>query len=199
MGGFSKFADFPRHFGRKVCGYVANKAFNESYEVVLANTHELREECFKLRHQIFCVERGFKLDSRNGLESDGYDVRSAHFLLKHRPSNSYIATGRLILPDRGDLKSSLPLQKKLAQNVIEDHDLHIPDRVSKTCEISRIGILKSCSRQSSKIYCSGGGWATRIMRKKIADIGKLGLYRAIFSVALHEGGTPNCVFATDSF
>ncbi len=193
-----KSSGFISNFGHKVRGYVANKAFNESFEVVLASTHELRQECFRLRYQIFCVERGFDLVNQNQMESDYYDKYSAHFLLKYRPANAYIGTGRLIFPQKENI-FSLPLQKKLSQDVIHAYNLHNPDHVRRTCEISRIGILKSCSRSASKIFRNNDRWASKIMRKQIADIGKLGLYRAIFLLALRKDGITDCIFATDPF
>ncbi|MDP3789929.1 MAG: GNAT family N-acyltransferase [Candidatus Omnitrophota bacterium] len=58
---------------------------------------ELLNDVFRLRYQIYCMERNFiKSDQcHNGLESDKYDPHSVHFFAADK--HSVIATIRLIL------------------------------------------------------------------------------------------------------
>lgn len=89
-------------------------AFHQYFEIVNANTPELLKEAFSLRFRILCVHNdisGFNpVDYPDKLENDEYDNRSVHFLLRHRPTNTFIGTTRLILPDRQHPKNKLPTE-----------------------------------------------------------------------------------------
>lgn len=76
-------------------------SFNDYFEVVSALSEELKLESYKLRHQVFKIEKGFNLGgSGNELESDEFDTRSVHYLIKHRGSGTYAATVRFVLPEQ---------------------------------------------------------------------------------------------------
>ena len=91
-------------------------AFQEFFEIVHANTDELKKEVFKLRFQVYCLE----IDVYNpeefpeNMESDEYDSHSVHYLVKHRKSGEYAATTRLILPNTTDFSALFPLEKHCA-------------------------------------------------------------------------------------
>ena len=124
-------------------------AFHEFFELVEANSAELRQEVYHLRYRVLCVEvrlPGFDAACyQNELEEDEYDLHSAHILLRHRPSNSFIGTARLILQDPLNPNKPFP---------IENH-AHIDSKrvdISKfprryVAEISRFAILAQFSRR----------------------------------------------------
>jgi N-acyl amino acid synthase of PEP-CTERM/exosortase system len=91
-----------------------NDHFNQYFEMVPAISDELRIEVFKLRYQVYCIENGPKtgfknpLDHPEGMEFDEYDSRSVHYLIRHRKSERFMATVRLILPDVN--KTSFPIE-----------------------------------------------------------------------------------------
>ena len=92
--------------------------FNEYFAVIPADTPQLLEEAFRLRYQVFCIEEhvpDFEAAKYpGGLETDVYDQRAVHSLLRHRPSGLYVGTVRLILPDPYDLKESFPIEQYTA-------------------------------------------------------------------------------------
>jgi N-acyl amino acid synthase of PEP-CTERM/exosortase system len=107
---------------------------NYKYEVVLANTEESKQIHYKLRYQIFCMEKGFFLKDENleaEFEKDLDDEKSVHFLIKH--GNHWIGTFRLIINNI----NKLPLYK-----------LSVPDSPNFTqdkpsaAEFSRLCILR---------------------------------------------------------
>lgn len=86
--------------------------FNEYFAMVPANSEELRKEVYKLRYQVYCVENGF-LDSahyQDAMESDEFDKHSCHYLIYHRKRGVYMATTRLILPDKNNLDKLFPIE-----------------------------------------------------------------------------------------
>lgn len=103
------------------------------YEVVLANTEESKKIHYKLRYQIYCLEKGFleveKLEDE--MEKDPYDEKSIHFLVKS--GNRWIGTFRLVIDHLGRLpfhKVSIPDSPQFIQGNLQ------------VAEFSRLGILR---------------------------------------------------------
>lgn len=83
--------------------------FDTYFELVHANTDELRRQAYELRYQVYVLETGFE-DEKNCRcmevpgrgrvcwEEDAFDLRADHCLIRHRRSGIYAATARLILP-----------------------------------------------------------------------------------------------------
>lgn len=88
-------------------------AFNKYFEMVPAISDQLKNEVYKLRYQIYCLETGFEKfwHYPDGVEFDEYDNNSVHYLIRHRESEVYAATTRLILPDVTNRKKLFPIEK----------------------------------------------------------------------------------------
>lgn len=83
-------------------------AFDDTYEVVLADTEQSLREHFRLRYRVYCLNTGFE-DPRqypNGQEQDAYDPDSVHFLVRRKRDRQWVAALRLVLPDA----RALPIQ-----------------------------------------------------------------------------------------
>jgi N-acyl amino acid synthase of PEP-CTERM/exosortase system len=80
-------------------------AFRKNFELVLAETTELREEVYRLRHKVYCEELGFEAINAERREQDEYDERSRHLLLRCVRTGSWVGCIRLVLTphDRPDL------------------------------------------------------------------------------------------------
>jgi len=87
--------------------------FNEYFEMVPGISDELKNEVYKLRYQVYCIETGFlnTQDYPDGLEFDDFDQRSIHYLIRHRKSGVYVASTRLILPDVNNPEKLFPLEQ----------------------------------------------------------------------------------------
>jgi N-acyl amino acid synthase of PEP-CTERM/exosortase system len=87
-------------------------AFNEYFEMVPAISDELKIEVYKLRYQVFCIDNKIFNSEHypDGLETDDFDQRSVHYLIRHRKSGDFAATTRLILPDANDPEKLFPLE-----------------------------------------------------------------------------------------
>ena len=123
-------------------------AFNEYFEIVNADTPELLKEVFALRYRILCVHNTFPdfhgSKFPDGLEQDEYDDHSAHILLRHRPSNIFVGTTRLILPNRQHPEKKFPTE--LHTRFFPGFALN-PTFRQQTCEISRFAILSDFFRR----------------------------------------------------
>jgi len=107
-------------------------AFNQYFELVHADTDELRTQVFQLRYQVYVLETGFEseADCHSGidaggdvvlLEEDEFDARSDHYLLRHRRTGIFAATTRLILPQVSAPEAPYPIELhcKLDEQVID--------------------------------------------------------------------------------
>ena len=125
--------------------------FKRSFNLVEANTPELRDIVYRLRYKVFCEQHGFLDASKypDKMEKDEYDERSCHMLIQFIPTQEYVGTVRLILPDATDLEKTFP---------IENHTQIDPAlcQVNKTirkhiAEISRFLVVPSFNRRTDDI------------------------------------------------
>jgi N-acyl amino acid synthase of PEP-CTERM/exosortase system len=128
-------------------------AFNEYFEILDADSPELLCEVFHLRYQVLCIEQrapGFEASSYpEKMESDGYDRHSSHILLRHRPSEKFVGTARLILPDPLDPCKLFPTERhmRLDPALIDVNKL---PRQSMG-EISRLVVVRRFSRRRDEL------------------------------------------------
>lgn len=115
--------------------------FNRYFEIVRADTPELREQAYRLRYQVYCHEgcmRGFDPENYpDKMERDSYDQRSAHCLLQHRLSGVYAGTVRLVLGDNERIEAPFPVEEAAGGSFYRDV---LPDRA-----VAR-GRIGECSR-----------------------------------------------------
>lgn len=141
--------------------YNAYKSF---FEIVMADTPELKKIVYRIRYQVLCEEEripGFDQSLYpDALEKDAYDDHSVHALLKHRSSERYIATVRLVLPCAQNIDKTFPLEShfQLHNDFFLKHDI----LRKETAEISRFLILSEFQRRK-------GDWYYQETKKNEAD------------------------------
>lgn len=115
-------------------------AVNDEFIVSTDVTPDEIKECFRLRFEVYCLERSF-LPGMNGLEYDEFDARSRHVALWNRDNGELVGTVRMVMPNTESMAHDFPM-------------LHVCDReyldtlpLRSTVEISRFAISKT--RRSS--------------------------------------------------
>jgi N-acyl amino acid synthase of PEP-CTERM/exosortase system len=150
--------------------------FNRYLSVVRANTDDLLDQVYRLRFQVYCIERGFEDPAQypNGREMDPDDPRSLHFLVLERATGTAAATVRLILPQGDDL----PVFRLTEMS---------PTRISapsrRTAEVSRFAVTKALRRPLETGWFAGAGHRTAL------SILTLGLIRAVLMMSSIAGIT----------
>ena len=114
---------------------AAIAAARDEFAVILADTPELRREAFRLRHQVYCLGRGYE-PSLSDIETDAFDTHARHVLLCHRASGDMLGTVRLVLNSPQTPGESFPMQRVCSPGLLN----HLPLPV--TGEISRFSISK---------------------------------------------------------
>jgi N-acyl amino acid synthase of PEP-CTERM/exosortase system len=100
---------------------------NAVYEILLADTDESKKIHFKLRYQVYCLEKQYENPEnfQDGMEWDEHDSHAAHFLIRHRTSMEWAGTFRLIpgklhkLPSHQHIKASTFNNPKQAHHFAE--------------------------------------------------------------------------------
>jgi N-acyl amino acid synthase of PEP-CTERM/exosortase system len=164
-------------------------SFNEHFDVVRADTADLRDLVYRVRYQVYCIENPFEDPARcpTQRETDEDDDRAVHTLLLHRGSGAAAGTARLILPRPGTGRP-LPIERILRASGARMLLLPSP----RTAEVSRFAISREFRRRRSDSRyadaafdstCSEPGAVERRLLPHIT----LGLIRGILGICLeHE-------------
>ncbi len=115
---------------------AAIAAMRQDFAVEFADTPETLKEVFRLRYQVYCLERKFEA-GENGTETDDFDAISCHVLLRHRASNEPLGTVRLVIPGLRPSGSELPMERIAALPRLR----HLPRE--QIAEVSRFALSKS--------------------------------------------------------
>ena len=148
-------------------------SFQQSFDVIAANSPTLREVCYGLRYQVYCVENPFEDPGAfpDRLERDGFDAHAVNALMTDRQTGDAIGCCRVVLPFDGGAARKLPMQTACRDPWITDADVWPPGRVG---EISRFCIAKA--------YRKG----------RMIGEAKLGLLRRALQLALDNRLTHVC-------
>lgn len=178
-------------------------AFNQYFELVHADTDELRRQVYLLRYQVYVLETGFEREDdctcvdvlgagRICWEEDEFDRRSDHYLVRHRSTGVYAATARLILPDPEGCSTSYPIEShcQLDRPVV---DMAVRARLG---EISRFAVSKAFKRRINEFGTLAGVADNVDMyfedhERRVLPHISLGLFAAVMHMA-HDHGITHC-------
>lgn len=117
--------------------------------MVPAHSDELKNEVYKLRYQVYCIETGFESLHLHpaSIEYDEYDSHSSHYLILHKKTETYAATTRLILPNIDNGEKLFPIEKYTYIDNIELSN-NIPR--ANLAEASRFCVSKEFKRRRNE-------------------------------------------------
>jgi len=114
--------------------------FTTFLQAELASSQTLKEEVFKIRHNVYCEELKFEEPTKNGQETDIFDAQSIFALIKHKPSNTYTSCVRLI--KSAQPSELLPIEEFCLENItFYDQYSHLHPNNFPRCEIAEISRL----------------------------------------------------------
>jgi len=173
-----------RQTAKSLAGRVSFALYSKHFEIIRADTQDLKELAYLLRFQVYVQEHGFEKaeDHPGDREKDEFDDRSMHILLRHRTSGIVVGTARMVLPHEDDLANSFPVQTVSSHPIVQDLDV-----AAHATEFSRLAIsrerLKRChvgsSRSNSKI--------SQMLAKQLTPYLSVGLIGGIFEIAAENG------------
>lgn len=120
--------------------------FRKYFQAIPALDEELRRSAYRIRHAVYCEELGYEPVRADGLETDEFDARSVHCLLKTL-GGEFVGCVRLVLPDAGDPNSPLPFERLCATSM--DRTIVDPARLDRTkiAEVSRLAVVSRYRRR----------------------------------------------------
>lgn len=118
------------------------------FTIERAETWASRRDAQRLRHRVFCLERGIlPQTTEEGFERDEFDDRSHHIVLRRRGDSEVIGTVRLVVGMPEQPASCLPMQRYCPPNLFRD----LP--IDTLGEISRFAISKQARREGARADC----------------------------------------------
>lgn len=122
-------------------------AFQHRFQVVPADTAALREECFRIRHTVYCEEFAFEPVRADGRETDEWDAHSIHCLLQSTTTEEYLGCIRLVVPPSSAPNLPLPFEHACVSAI--DRSLVDPRRLPRDsiAEVSRLAVVPQFRRR----------------------------------------------------
>lgn len=169
------------------------EALRSRFSVLPGASEQVRNEVFRLRHEIFCDE--FRLfDKRmDGLEQDEFDAHSVQLLLKHARTGQPVGCVRVVKTRPGNHAYPLPFEKycgdMLSQTTI---DLSSLPR-EKIAEVSRLGVAptfrrrKGESNRPAPLLDAGVENSDHVENPRRYPYILISLYLGSVAIAHHEG------------
>jgi len=175
-----------------------DKVFSEAPAVEPADI----EEAFRLRYQVYCLDRGFEsADScPTGMERDRYDDFALHCLLRDRAGERPIGTVRLIQPAATPTWfADLPLAAYAPQESMADI-MRLPG--GSTAEVSRFAITRMAREvlRGAMEFSSQQDLAGELpsLGEKLLPFMSLGLIRGLVRLSMQHEITHWCLAAEPS-
>ncbi len=117
-----------------------------------ASTEALRDEVFRIRHEVYCEDLGFEAVRADGRERDDYDDQSVHCLLRSRNDPpAPVGCARLVLTREGDRDQPLPFERTCAASI--DRSIIDPVRLprERIAEVSRLAVRAAYRRRKTDV------------------------------------------------
>jgi len=121
--------------------------FRKYFEILPALTDSEKQATFRIRHSVYCEDLGWEATRADGMETDAYDARSVHCLIRSRASGDFIGCVRLVLTAPEDPLAPLPFELTCGDTL--DRSIIDPAtfRRAKIAEVSRLAIVGQYRRR----------------------------------------------------
>lgn len=91
--------------------------FEQYFEIVPALSPALKEEAFRIRHQVYCEDLGFEPRRPNRRESDPYDAQSLHLLIRSVHAGDFVGCTRIVRAQSQDTQRAMPFEQICADAI----------------------------------------------------------------------------------
>lgn len=124
--------------------------FSRYFRVVAATDNQLRDACFRIRHDVYCRELNYEPLRRDGLETDAFDAQAVHCLLQATATGLFVGCIRLVRPAGADPDQLLPFEKAcgnaINRGTVDPRTLP-RDRIA---EVSRLAVVSAYRRRKGE-------------------------------------------------
>jgi len=170
--------------------YNIAEHFTQFLDPQVAINDKLKEEAFKIRHNVYCEELAFEDIKEGGQEKDEFDEQSIFSLIKHKPSGTYTSCVRVVrIQKEGQL---LPIEK-FCLDSITNKELH-PNQFNRNeiGEISRLAVKADFRRRKTDKFKGSSTGAVQEVNYSEVELRcfpfiAIGLYMAAATMAIDTG------------
>lgn len=123
------------------------ESYQRYFQVVPALTESLKDQVYRIRHQVYCEDLAFEPLRPDKRESDDYDKHSLHLLIRSVQSSDFVGCTRLVLVPPTDRELPLPFERACAATL--DRSLIDPARLPREtiAEVSRLAVVSQYRRR----------------------------------------------------
>jgi len=134
------------------------KAFKQYFEVVPALSDVLKDEVFRIRHQVYCEDLAFEAPRPDKRERDDYDAQSLHLLIRSVQIGDFIGCTRIVRVRPDDPHLPLPFEKSCA--VTLNRSLVDPAKLPRDtiAEISRLAVISRFRKRKGEAQTPLGNY-----------------------------------------
>jgi N-acyl amino acid synthase of PEP-CTERM/exosortase system len=123
------------------------KAFKQYFELAPALSDALRDEVYRIRHQVYCEELQFEPVRPDRKEYDEYDRHSLHLLIRSIKTGQFVGCTRIVRARPEEQSYPLPFEKTCAATL--DRSIVDPAGLPRDtiAEISRLAVIAQFRRR----------------------------------------------------
>ena len=117
------------------------KAFEQYFEIVPAFSDALKDDVYRIRHQVYCEELAYEPPRPDRRESDEYDAHSLHVLIRSVKTGEFVGCTRIIRAQPQDPYYPLPFENICAATL--DRSIVDPAKLPRDtiAEVSRLAVI----------------------------------------------------------
>ncbi len=122
--------------------------FRKYFRIEAAMTEDVKNEVFRVRHEVYCEELKFEPERPDRRESDAFDAHSVHCLLRAAQTpNAPVGCTRLVLANPDALDAPLPFESTCADTI--DRSIIDPAKLDRRriAEVSRLAVRSAYRRR----------------------------------------------------
>ncbi|MDQ3186915.1 MAG: PEP-CTERM/exosortase system-associated acyltransferase [Pseudomonadota bacterium] len=130
--------------------------FKQHFEIVPAFSTALKDEVYRVRHEVYCEHLGFEPVRHDRRESDEHDDNSLHLLMRSVKTHEFIGCTRIVRPRPEDPRYLLPFEKTCAATL--DRSIIDPSKLSRhsIAEVSRLAVIAGYRRRKGEANSAVG-------------------------------------------
>lgn len=124
--------------------------FSQYFQIVPAFSEVLKQEVYRVRHQVYCEDLKFEPVRPDGRETDEYDPYSLHFLVRSLHNDEFIGCTRIVRPRPDDPGYPLPFEITCADTL--DRSIIDPAELprQRIAEVSRLAVISRYRRRKGE-------------------------------------------------
>jgi N-acyl amino acid synthase of PEP-CTERM/exosortase system len=130
--------------------------FKRYFEIVPAFSNALKDEVYRVRHQVYCEDLKFEPTQPDGREIDEHDSNSLHLLMRSVKTKEFVGCTRIVRTRLEDPHYQLPFERTSA--AVLDRSIVDPAKLPRhtLAEVSRLAVVAGYRRRKGEANSAVG-------------------------------------------